>query len=238
MEAKRCVVTKTGTADTKAADDMTAQKRTTRKVTAQKKTAEPKTAISLRERKRTEFEVEDRKNKASTKWTVVAAAAVISLLAVGGFFISTAGTRAVPDRITIMAKQDYTLSNVTMKDVAATVANGEVSLSLADLKKYRLLAFSYKKDGMDVPMLAMVTPSGRLFTGSAKCEPCNSRRFHTEPDGTLTCNACGTKWDLESLQGISGGCPNYPPQEMTNSIRGGRIIIKEPVVRAWRPRTV
>lgn len=190
----------------------------------------------LRDKKRAEFEKEGTR-KISTTWLAAAAVGLATLLVVGGMIVSSSG-RSSPNRIAVAGKQDYTLRNVKMVPTKATVANGEVSVPLADLRKNKFLSFTYKKGGIQVRLLALITPSGRLFTANSMCEPCRSYRFHTEPDGTLTCNACGTKWDLETFEGISGGCPNYPPQEFQNSVRDGKIILKESDIRAWKPRTV
>jgi len=191
----------------------------------------------LRERKRAEFEKEGAASPARS-W-MIAAAIGFALVAIVGFAMVRSNTQSEPQRAAVAESQDYTSSgNVEMTDVKAKVAAGRVSVPLAALKTKKLLYFKYQKDGVDVPLMAMLQPSGRVFTGSAMCEPCRSDRFHTEPDGTLTCNACGTKWDIETLEGISGGCPNYPPQEMKNEVRGGQILLKEGDVRGWQPRTV
>lgn len=196
-----------------------------------------KNTAALRARKRKEFEREGKQQGIPRTW-LVAAAIGFALLAGVGFLLNQGGGPSPADRVTVAGKQDYTQGNVEMTPVTPAVANGEVAVPLADVKKDKLVSFDYNKGGVSVPLLAMVTPSGRLFTASSMCEPCRSYKFHTEPDGTLTCNTCGTKWDLETLKGISGGCPNYPPQELKNVVRGGKIVLKESDVRAWRPRTV
>ena len=210
-----------------------------------------KTNGELRDRKRTEFEQEGAKMVPRT-WFVTAIIG-FALLAVVGFGLSRSsggaggaaggagagGASAPPaaERVKVTEAQDYSTANVEMTDVKAKVAAGEVSVPLAELKKNKLLYFKYSGAGKEVPLMAMITPSGKLFTASAMCEPCRSDRFHTEPDGTLTCNACGTKWDLETLQGISGGCPNFPPQEMKGQVKGDKIVLQETDVQGWQPRT-
>ena len=67
------------------------------------------------------------------------------------------------------------------------------------------------------------------------CEPCRSTRFHIEGK-TLVCNACATKWNLETLKGISGGCLNYPPDVIPSTVDKGLIQIDEKTVTQWKPR--
>lgn len=203
-----------------------------------KKASGKKSQAALRGAKRAAFEKEGAAKNPRT-WFVAGAIALIALFVVGALVVgSSGGGRAAPERVTVAGKQDYTSGNVEMVPVKATVAGGDISVPLAELKKNKFLSFPYSESGVEVPLLAMITPSGRLFTASSMCEPCKSDKFHTEPDGTLTCNACGTKWDLETMEGISGGCPNYPPQELKSVVRDGKIILKEADVRAWKPRTV
>jgi hypothetical protein len=38
------------------------------------------------------------------------------------------------------------------------------------------------------------------------------------------------------LQGIKGGCMNYPPEVIPNTVENDRIVIEEKVVVGWKPR--
>lgn len=203
----------------------------------QKQRKEIQDTDELRQRKRVEFEREGASG--SRRVLIIGAAVAFAIVAVIGLSLAGSSTSpTAPERIAVAGPQDYSKSNTAMTAVRAEVANGEVTVPLAELKRKRLLYFKYSQGGKEVPLMAMLTPSGRLFTASSMCEPCRSDKFHIEADQTLTCDACGTKWDLETLQGISGGCPNYPPQELKGSVRGDKIVINESDVRSWQPRTV
>ncbi len=209
---------------------------------------------NLRDKKRKQFESE-RNRGVDKSWLIAGAIGVAFLVMIGlymfgnsskgtgvgsgGGGVGGGGVGNASDRPVVAGKQDYTTGgNLEQTAIQSKVAAGKVSVSLADVKKYKIVSFDYNQNGKQVPLIAFITPSGRLFTASSMCEPCRSNRFHIESDGTLTCNACGTKWDLETIQGISGGCPNYPPQEMKNTVRGGNIYLDETQVGAWQPRTV
>lgn len=45
-----------------------------------------------------------------------------------------------------------------------------------------------------------------------------------------------TEWNLETLKGIKGGCMNYPPEVIPNTVEKDRIWIDEKVVLEWKPR--
>lgn len=125
-------------------------------------------------------------------------------------------------------------SSVRMTEIPTPAAsNGRIALSLATIKEKKLIWFAYGTS--KTPVMAYIAPSGKIVTAISICEPCRSERFHIEGD-ELVCNACGTRWTLEDLQGISGGCPEYPPEKLENSISGDQVLISEKAVLTWKPR--
>ena len=54
--------------------------------------------------------------------------------------------------------------------------------------------------------------------------------------GQIVCNVCGTRWDLETLKGVSGGCQGYPPDVLKSTTDGGKISVDEATVLAWKAR--
>lgn len=134
-------------------------------------------------------------------------------------------------------------ANTEMTDIKSKIENGKIVVSLDDIKKNKLAGFTYPKNQVDtgigkqpLPLLAYITPSGDLVVAVSMCEPCKSLKFHYETDGTMTCNACGTKWDIETLEGISGACTIYPPDERKYTIKDGKVYIDESEVENWKPR--
>lgn len=115
------------------------------------------------------------------------------------------------------------------------VEGGRVSISAAEVASSRLVAWDYKKGNVTTPLLAYATPSGALKIASRMCEPCNSTSFRIEGDH-LVCNACGSRWELETSRGILGGCLNYPPDLLPSTVEGGRLSVDEQEVANWKPR--
>jgi uncharacterized membrane protein len=116
----------------------------------------------------------------------------------------------------------------------ASLAGGNVTLPLAEVKEKKLVGFTYNGK-QQLPLLAYISPSGKVVTAVSLCEPCNSTTFHIEGD-QLVCNTCGTRWSLEGLKGISGGCTLYPPDAFTNSLNGDKVVIPEANVQSWKRR--
>lgn len=117
----------------------------------------------------------------------------------------------------------------------AATEGGKVSISAEEVTSKKLVAWDYKKGNVTTPLLAYATPSGTLKVASRMCEPCNSTSFRVEGD-QLVCNACGSRWELESSKGISGGCLNYPPEVLPSSLVDGKLVVDEEKVASWKPR--
>jgi len=130
---------------------------------------------------------------------------------------------------------NYQNQSLTMTKVAAVVGAGSVEVPIELVKEKKLVYFEYQRPDGQIPLLAYITPSGKLVTAVSVCEPCNSTSFHIEGK-QMVCNACLTRWDLETLKGISGGCLTYPPDVISHSVSDGRAIIKEIDVQNWKPR--
>jgi uncharacterized membrane protein len=135
----------------------------------------------------------------------------------------------------VMGKVLYGNTALAMTPVDAVTGNGELEIPLAVAKDKKIVSFSYGNKGKQIPLMAYITPKGMLITAVSMCEPCRSTRFHIE--GTnMVCNACGTRWELESLNGISGGCLQYPPEVIGHKIEGDKVKIKETDILNWKPR--
>ncbi len=130
---------------------------------------------------------------------------------------------------------NYKNQNIPMTSVPATVKAGMLEVSLAAVKEKKLVSFTYDKKGKQIPLMAYLTPAGKLITAVSMCEPCRSTKFHIEGE-RMVCNTCGTKWELESLQGIEGGCLKYPPDVVAHTLQGNKIQIKETDILNWKPR--
>ena len=135
----------------------------------------------------------------------------------------------------VMSKIAYGNTTVAMTPVDAVTGNGVLEIPLEVVKEKKLVSFSYVNKENQLPLMAYITSKGILITAVSMCEPCRSTKFHIE--GTnMVCNTCGTRWDLESLNGISGGCLTYPPDAIGHVIQDGKVKIKETDILNWKPR--
>ncbi len=124
---------------------------------------------------------------------------------------------------------------VQMTDVNNTVENGKIAVNLEEVKKDGIVYTEYNQNGKKLALTAWVAQNGNVIAAVSMCEPCNGFKFHIEGN-ELVCNSCGTRWTLDTLQGVSGGCTKYPPDALKYEVKDGKILLDEAQVVAWEPR--
>src|SRR4030042_6545341 len=165
---------------------------------------------------------------------------IVVVIALGGiaYWLIQGNTGASPkvsSQPKVSGKVDYIGQTIKMTDVVAKVENGKIMIPVDVVKEKKIVRFEYEGKGLNIPLLAYLTMAGRVVTAVSMCEPCKSTRFHIK-DKSIVCNACYTEWNLETLKGISGGCMNYPPEVIPNTVEKDSIVIDEKVVLDWKPR--
>lgn len=89
--------------------------------------------------------------------------------------------------------------------------------------------------GNNLPLLAYVSPAGKLVVATSFCEPCRGTSFHIEGP-YLVCDKCFTRWDLNTLEGVSGGCTAFPPEQVAAEVQGDKVVVAAAQLEAWQPR--
>ncbi len=131
--------------------------------------------------------------------------------------------------------ENYGPSAKQMSAIGATVENGSIVLSLDLLKEKKLIRFVYGDSSSGLPLLAYISGEGKVITAVSMCEPCNSTMFHIQGD-KIICNSCGTTWELNTLEAVSGSCGRFPPDALPNTVVGNKVHINEQLVARWQRR--
>lgn len=181
-----------------------------------------------------------KKQKKSYRWVIAGIVVVVALMILM-LFSKLEKSSPNSSRVNVGA-QSYIL-NIKMKRIKSKISGAKLVISLKDVKKNKIVYFSYPKNKIDngrgkqaLPMLAYIAPNGELITAVSICEPCKSSKFHIEPDDTLTCDTCSTKYDIQTVEGIRGQCVDYPPDEVNYKIKGNQILIDESKIIDWKTR--
>jgi len=174
---------------------------------------------------------------------IIAGIVVIVVLAVGGFMLSKkpSGIDSAAVNVGAVSYQSADFAPAT-----ATESSGDIVIDMNQLKASKTLTFNVQGINFSLangtpfnylPLLAYVSPKGNVVIATSLCEPCSGTTFHVEGDH-LVCNACGTRWTLEELQGVSGGCTTYPPETVNYTVQDDQLIIKKADLQNWTPREV
>ncbi len=159
---------------------------------------------------------------------------VILVIVLGYWGLSQMGGNDYPDQITGVFYNNPVISTETGR---VTVPEDVVEmnrLTFVDIKlANRTETFTYLgreidlttyRDAEYLPLIIISTPKGKTISGIRVCEPCLSFSFQMLDGEYLRCDLCGTIWDIETLQGLSGGCMNFPPPKLTTGIMNGVVI--------------
>lgn len=122
-----------------------------------------------------------------------------------------------------------------MANIAAKVENGKIIIPLDMLMEKKFVRFTYGDAPNGLPLLAYISTEGKIVTAVSMCEPCNSTAFHIKGD-KIICNSCGSTWELNDLEAVSGSCGRYPPDAMPNVVVVNEIHIDEQTVARWQRR--
>jgi uncharacterized membrane protein len=117
----------------------------------------------------------------------------------------------------------------------AFARDGKIILPLNVVKEKKFMKFDYTGSNTTIPVLAYLTEDGKVVTAISLCEPCDSKSFHIQ-GSNLICNSCGTTWDLNNLNALSGSCGKYPPDPLPSIVVGNEIQIDENLVINWKRR--
>lgn len=117
----------------------------------------------------------------------------------------------------------------------AYAKDGKIILPLDILKDRKMIKFDFIGNNVKIPLLAYLSEDGKVITAISMCEPCNSTDFHIQ-GSNLVCNSCGTTWNLNNLEAVSGSCSKYPPDPIPSKVFGNEIQIDENLVVNWQRR--
>jgi len=198
-----------------------------------------------RQDKRDKVMGKTKKKKGFVLPLVIVAAIGLMFVAFTSNIKSTGGDRKNVGTFNIGQTVDYSGKNIEMTMIQPKFEGGKIIVNLDDIKNRALIKFQIPNQQVVLPdtgtvfeylpVMSYVSPEGRLVAAVSFCEPCDGENFHIEGD-ELVCNACGTRWDLNNLKGLSGGCPNNPPDEFNYKVEGDKVIFDEKALRAWKPR--
>ncbi|MEW6061133.1 MAG: Fe-S-containing protein [Bacteroidota bacterium] len=166
-------------------------------------------------------------------WVILAAVGLI----VAWTYVNmpSSENKVIASQPVVTVAASYPPADQQMVDIPVKSEGSKISIPLDVVQKNKIVSFKLEERNVAIPLLAYITTDGKVVTAISVCEPCNSQRFHTKGE-TIVCNSCGTTWELNTLEAISGSCGKYPPDAIPNSLVGNEIQIDKSIIQSWRRR--
>ncbi len=179
---------------------------------------------------------------------LIAVSVIVLGLAFGGFaaYQYFVAPQAVGGA-TVDSGVSYPAGQVPMVPLDAQQTAEGLSFPVQGLKDNLIVGLTYERSqpmpagyqaatgGSSLPLLSYISPKGNLVVATSFCEPCRGDSFHIDGNA-LVCDVCFTRWDLDTLEGLSGGCMAYPPEEVAAELVGDTVFIPKADLEAWVPR--
>lgn len=136
----------------------------------------------------------------------------------------------------VLDKVAYNAERLDHSITLAFVKDNKIILPLDLVKEKKFVRFQVAGGKTNaLPIVAYLTEDGKVVTAISMCEPCNSTEFHIK-GSNLICNSCGTTWNLNTLEALSGSCGKYPPDPVPSIVVGNEIQIDKSLVENWKRR--
>jgi hypothetical protein len=119
--------------------------------------------------------------------------------------------------------------------ITARMEGGFIVIPLQRILDQKLVRF-YDPEGIQqFPMIAYVTPEGKIVTSMSRSENCQSEDFYLEGHN-IYCASCPSYWNMSSLEAY-GCCPRFYPDPIPSTLVGDEVRIDAQLVRRWQPRS-
>lgn len=119
--------------------------------------------------------------------------------------------------------------------ITVTVAENSIIIPLEVLKQLRLVRFTDPEGIQTTPMIAYITPEGKIVTAMSLSENCRSTDFYLQGHN-IHCASCPSYWNMSSLEAYAC-CQRYYPDPIPSTLVDDAVRIDLSVVRKWHPRS-
>lgn len=120
------------------------------------------------------------------------------------------------------------------RDIEVRIERGLISVPLKAVQEYKLVRFSDPEQVQTVPMLAYITPEGKVVTAMSASEQCGSTEFYLEGHN-IHCARCPSYWNMSSLEAYAC-CQRFYPDPVPSKLVGDNLLIDPQIVRSWKSR--
>lgn len=170
------------------------------------------------------------------QWMVRGLVAVVVLVGVAVFLDQLLRTyHPVIDAQPVVAMSTmYREDRISSTPVEARMEAGLIAIPLKIVQEKKLVRFFDPEQIQDVPMIAYVTPQGKLVTAMSKSENCGSTDFYLSGND-IHCASCASYWNMASMEAYAC-CQKYYPDPIPSRVVGDQVRIDPEIIRNWKSR--
>jgi hypothetical protein len=177
-------------------------------------------------------------SKNQQKIKIISMIIVVGVLISGiGYFASTIGRSYHPiiaDQPSVGFGVKPNEEKIMSTKINALIDGNDIVFPLESVSSYRIVRLEDPEGKQTVPILAYLTPRGKIVTAMSISESCRSNDFYLEGN-TIHCANCPSYWNMESLEAYAC-CQKYYPDPIPSRIINGQIHIDKDIVQNWRTR--
>ncbi len=176
------------------------------------------------------------KNPKVKRWVIRGAIVVVLVVGIGAFLDQLLRTfhpviERQPDVAMVTMYRD---EQIRSTPVEAVMIGGKIGVPLRIVQEHKLVRFFDPEKVQEVPVIAYITPQGKLVTAMSKSEQCGSTDFYLSGNN-IHCASCGSYWNMASMEAYAC-CQRFYPDPIPSSVSGDMVVIDPAAVRQWQSR--
>lgn len=125
-------------------------------------------------------------------------------------------------------------NKISSVNTSVKIEGNDIVISVEEITKYGLVRFADPEGKQTTPIIAYVSPRGKIVTAMSLSESCRSTDFYLQGK-TIHCANCPSYWDMESMEAYAC-CQKYYPDPIPSRVERGMLKISKEVVQNWRTR--
>lgn len=170
------------------------------------------------------------------RWVYRGALVVVLLGGIGIFLEQLLRTYhpVIDAQPTVALMTMYRDEQIRSTPVEATMVNGMIAVPLRLVQEHRLVRFFDPEGIQEIPVIAYITPQGKLVTAISRSDHCGSTDFYLSGNN-IHCASCPSYWNMASLEAYAC-CQRYYPDPIPSTVSGDMVVIDAARVRQWQGR--
>ncbi len=123
---------------------------------------------------------------------------------------------------------------ITSYKTSARMDGNYIIIAVEEVTKHGIIRFDDPEGKQTAPVIAYITPRGKIVTAMSISESCRSTDFYLQGNN-IHCASCPSYWNMESLEAYAC-CQKYYPDPIPSVVERGILRINKDVVQQWRTR--